>query len=127
VNSTARNLDRVVREIADKMRQRTGRGEVATYIPELARVDPKAFGIAVVDVDGKVAASGDSETPFSIQSISKIFTLTLALGRSAIGYGGALVASLPAARSTPLSSSNASRGGCRATPSSIPARLPSLT
>jgi glutaminase len=47
----------------------------------LARVDPKAFGIAVIDVGGHVAASGDSETPFSIQSISKVFTLTLALGK----------------------------------------------
>jgi glutaminase len=81
VSNTVPNLDRVVSEIADEMRQRTDRGEVATYIPELARVDPKAFGIAVIDVDGKVAASGDSETPFSIQSISKVFTLTLALGK----------------------------------------------
>ncbi len=47
----------------------------------MARVDAKSFGIAVIDVDGKVAASGDSETPFSIQSISKVFTLTLALGK----------------------------------------------
>ena len=44
-------------------------------------MDPKAFGIAVIDVDGKVAVGGDSEIPFSIQSISKVFTLTLALGR----------------------------------------------
>src|SRR5215470_18672297 len=63
------------------MRQRPGRGEVATYIPELARVDPKSFGLAVIDVDGHVAAGGDSDTPFSIQSISKVFTLTLALGK----------------------------------------------
>ena len=75
------NLDGVVSEIADEMRQRTDRGEVATYIPELARVDASAFGIAVIDANGKVAASGDSETPFSIQSISKVFTLTLALGK----------------------------------------------
>src|SRR5262245_37983350 len=63
------------------MRQRPDRGEVASYIPELARVDPKAFGIAVIDADGNVAAGGDSDMPFSIQSISKVFTLTLALGR----------------------------------------------
>ncbi len=75
------DLDRVVREIADEMRQRMDRGEVATYIPELAKVDPNAFGIAVIDVDGKVAVGGDSEVPFSIQSISKVFTLTLALGK----------------------------------------------
>ena len=63
------------------MRLRTDRGEVATYIPELARVDPKSFGLAVVDADGNVAAGGDSDIPFSVQSISKVFTLTLALGK----------------------------------------------
>ena len=75
-------LDRIVSEIADEMRQRPDRGEVATYIPELARVDPKAFGIAVIDADGHVAVAGDSDVPFSIQSISKVFTLTLALGKA---------------------------------------------
>ena len=74
-------LDRVVSEIADEMRQRPDRGEVATYIPELARADAGAFGLAVVDADGHVAAAGDSDAPFSIQSISKVFTLTLALGK----------------------------------------------
>jgi glutaminase len=74
------NLDVVVREIADEMRRRPDRGEVATYIPELARVDAKAFGLAAIDAEGNLAAAGDSETPFSIQSISKVFTLTLALG-----------------------------------------------
>jgi glutaminase len=75
------DIDRVVREIVDEMRQRPDRGEVATYIPELARVDAKAFGLVLIDVDGRVAAAGDCEMPFSIQSISKVFTLTLALGK----------------------------------------------
>jgi glutaminase len=75
------NLENAVREIAGAMRQRTDRGEVATYIPELACVDAKAFGIAVIDAAGNVAAAGDCDTPFSIQSISKVFTLTLALGK----------------------------------------------
>jgi glutaminase len=74
------NLDDVVREIADEMRQRTDRGAVASYIPELARVDPGAFGLAVIDADGREAVGGDADVPFSIQSISKVFTLTLALG-----------------------------------------------
>jgi glutaminase len=73
-------LDLVVSEIVDEMRQRPDRGEVATYIPELARVDAASFGLAVIDADGHVAAGGDSDAPFSIQSISKVFTLTLALG-----------------------------------------------
>ena len=47
------HLDLVVREIADEMRQRPDRGEVATYIPELARVDAKAFGLVVIDLAAK--------------------------------------------------------------------------
>ncbi|MCX7311443.1 MAG: glutaminase [Alphaproteobacteria bacterium] len=76
------SLEVVVKEIADEMRQRPDRGEVATYIPELARADVKAFGLVVIDADGNVVAGGDSELPFSIQSISKVFTLTLALGKA---------------------------------------------
>ncbi|MDO9384630.1 MAG: glutaminase [Hyphomicrobiaceae bacterium] len=75
-------LERAVQEIADEMRKRTDRGQVASYIPELARVDPNAFGLAVIDAEGNVAAAGDADTPFSIQSISKVFTLTLALGKA---------------------------------------------
>lgn len=76
------DLDVVVSEIAEDMRKRPDRGEVASYIPELARVDPNAFGIAVIDAEGNVSAAGDADTPFSIQSISKVFTLTLALGKA---------------------------------------------
>ncbi|WP_341477950.1 glutaminase, partial [Proteus mirabilis] len=42
--------------------------------------DAAAFGLAVVDVEGRAAVAGDGDVPFSIQSISKVFTLTLALG-----------------------------------------------
>ena len=75
------DLDHVVREIADEMARRPDRGEVATYIPDLARIDAKSFGLVVIDAEGNVAAAGDSDTAFSIQSISKVFTLTLALGK----------------------------------------------
>jgi glutaminase len=82
MSETVPDLNQVVREIADEMRQRPDRGEVASYIPELARVDPTRFGIAVIDADGNVFADGDSNMPFSIQSVSKVFTLTLALGKA---------------------------------------------
>jgi glutaminase len=75
------NLDTVVHDIADQITRRTDRGNVATYIPELARVDVKTFGLVVIDAAGNVSAAGDADTLFSIQSISKVFTLTLALGR----------------------------------------------
>jgi len=54
---------------------------VADYIPALAKVDPSRFGLAVVTVGGEVFTLGDAEEPFSIQSVSKVFTLTMALGR----------------------------------------------
>jgi glutaminase len=73
-------LDAAVREIAAEMAARSDRGAVADYIPELARADPGAFGIAVIGPDGNIAAAGDADAPFSIQSVSKVFTLTLALG-----------------------------------------------
>ncbi|HMT44915.1 MAG TPA: glutaminase [Chakrabartia sp.] len=57
----------------------SGRGAVADYIPALARVDPMQFGIAVVLADGRVLTAGDGDTPFSIQSVSKVFMLTRAL------------------------------------------------
>ncbi len=50
-------------------------GAVADYIPELAKVNPKQFGIAIVSVDGKVHTIGDVDSLFSIQSISKVFTM----------------------------------------------------
>jgi glutaminase len=58
-----------------------GSGRVADYIPALARVDPRQFGLAIVTCAGATASLGDSDRPFSIQSVSKVFTLTLALGR----------------------------------------------
>ncbi len=73
-------LGEAVAEIAAEMASRYERGLVASYIPELARIDPRQFGLAVVDRRGDVHAAGDVDTPFSIQSISKVFTLTLALG-----------------------------------------------
>jgi glutaminase len=73
-------LSAAVAEIAEEMAAREQRGVVADYIPELATVDPRQFGLAVVDRRGAVYAAGDADAPFSIQSISKVFTLTLALG-----------------------------------------------
>lgn len=56
-----------------------GTGRVADYIPALARVDPTKFGMAIVLGNGEMITLGDSHEPFSIQSISKVFTLSMAL------------------------------------------------
>ncbi|MEO6364215.1 MAG: glutaminase [Caldimonas sp.] len=67
-------------DIATELRPRLGaEGKVASYIPALARVSPLQFGIALRTGDGQTAAAGDALVPFSIQSVSKLFTLTLAM------------------------------------------------
>ncbi|WP_255456509.1 MULTISPECIES: glutaminase [unclassified Novosphingobium] len=70
----------IVTEIAEEMRGIEDRGTVASYIPPLASVPADKFGLAVVMADGAVHTAGDAEEAFSIQSISKVFALTLALG-----------------------------------------------
>lgn len=54
-------------------------GGLADYIPELAKVDPDGFGLALSSADGHVYESGDAGVEFTIQSISKPFTYALAL------------------------------------------------
>lgn len=73
-------MQKIVDDIAAEMAARQDRGAVASYIPELARVDAHKFGMAVACADGTLAFAGDADVPFSIQSISKVFSLTLALG-----------------------------------------------
>ncbi|NML07538.1 glutaminase [Sphingomonas sp. G-3-2-10] len=73
-------LSAIVTEIAAEMAVAPDRGIPASYIPPLAQVDPARFGIAVVEADGTTHVAGDGDMPFSIQSICKVFALTLALG-----------------------------------------------
>ena len=80
------NIAKVLSRIAAEAGQLVDRGQTADYIPELASQSTQQFGISVAMADGSVHGAGLDETAFSIQSISKIFTLTLALGN----YGDAL-------------------------------------
>ena len=75
------DLGAILDDIGAEMAQASDRGRVASYIPELARVDPARFGMAVALPDGQVFSTGDAAVAFSIQSVSKVFTLALALGR----------------------------------------------
>jgi glutaminase len=54
-------------------------GDVATYIPELAKADPDKFGVSVVTADGRIFEAGDCDQLFTIQSVSKPFTFGMAL------------------------------------------------
>ena len=71
-------------EIVETLRPELGKeGALANYIPALARVSPRQLGIALCTHSGQEAHAGDSETHFSVQSISKIFALIL--GMQALG------------------------------------------
>ena len=75
------DLESILSNISEEMDRNPDRGKVASYIPELAAVDASHFGMAVAMADGRTFSTGEADLPFSIQSISKVFTLAIALGR----------------------------------------------
>ncbi|MDE1916659.1 MAG: glutaminase [Sphingomonadales bacterium] len=79
------DIQHLIDIIVEEMRERPDKGRVADYIPPLAHVSPDKFGMAVVLADGRMLCGGDAQEPFSIQSISKVFSLTLALGMAGDG------------------------------------------
>jgi glutaminase len=72
-------LQAILRSIAKEAQALYGQGKVASYIPALAQVAPRQFGMAIALVDGTCVSTGSAQTLFSIQSISKLFTFVLAL------------------------------------------------
>ncbi len=72
-------LQAILDRIYDEAQTLYGRGKVADYIPALAQVKPRQFGMAVALVDGSVHSVGDAQTLFSLQSITKLFAFVLAL------------------------------------------------
>lgn len=74
-------------------------GEVANYIPELAKADPEAFGIVVTTTDGGVVSAGNVDSEFSIQSVSKPFVYGLALEQFGVEAVGQCVGTEPSGES----------------------------
>ena len=70
-------LDTIHGEVQPLLRQ----GKVASYIPELSKVSPEHFGMAVFCLDGRTFSIGDAQVKFSLQSITKLFALALAFSR----------------------------------------------
>ncbi len=81
------NVDyqQLLTDAMDTARRLPSRGRPADYIPVLAAADPEAFGMALATVDGEVYGVGDWEHAFSIQSVSKLFTVALALAEGGDG------------------------------------------
>ena len=81
VSPVAPSRERVqalVNEAYQKFKSNTD-GKNADYIPELGKVDSKLYGVVGVTTDGQMITAGDVDVPFSIQSISKVYTLALAM------------------------------------------------
>lgn len=75
---TSMDYQAILNEIAQEVQPFFGKGKVANYIPALANINPGKFGIAIETISGDCFRIGDADEKFSIQSISKVFTLALA-------------------------------------------------
>ena len=73
------NYDEILSDIAAEIEPLRGVGHQADYIPALAKVNPDRFGICITSVDGEVTEWGDVTERFSIQSVTKVFSLSMAL------------------------------------------------
>jgi glutaminase len=76
--SALSQIEQIVEHIHQKYKN-FDEGEVATYIPELAKANPEDFGICLVTIDGRVVRAGDWEHEFTMQSICKPFAFQMAL------------------------------------------------
>lgn len=75
--SDSKNIGKIITRIYESYKDYRGHGKVAGYIPALASVDPENYAISVCTINGKEFNAGEYEERFSIQSISKVFTLAL--------------------------------------------------
>ena len=71
----------LLEEIFHAVQPYVGKGKVADYIPALAQIPADKFGMSLCLMDGREYVIGDADEPFSIQSVSKVFSLVLALNR----------------------------------------------
>ncbi|RNB89183.1 glutaminase A [Brevibacillus nitrificans] len=83
------NIEDATKQL-EQMRQEayayTDKGKVASYIPELAKEDPCQIGVSVCLPDGTILSAGETDKPFTLQSISKIFSLIVALCQNGQSY-----------------------------------------
>lgn len=94
MDTDQQKLQAILNDAVDRAQQSSERGQVAHYIPELAKADPRKAGIAVTLNNGETIGAGDWQQPNTIQSISKVFTLALCWAQWAIIYGAAWGANL---------------------------------
>jgi glutaminase len=74
------DFQRVLNSINEAASKEKDRGKIANYIPELAKIELEKFGIHLIDMQHHSFSAGNHDEKFSIQSISKVLTLSMALG-----------------------------------------------
>ncbi|GGF98411.1 glutaminase A [Paenibacillus abyssi] len=79
MNSEWAKLEQQLPAMLEESRKQAAKGNVAEYIPELAFAPADALGITVIDLQGRMITAGDCRLSFTMQSISKVYTLLLAL------------------------------------------------
>ena len=72
-------MKNLIDEIIENNKHFVNQGKVADYIPALSKVNPNHIGVCLMDLDGNIYKSGDYKVPFTIQSISKVMGLMLAI------------------------------------------------
>lgn len=85
------DYNKILKNIYEEVKPSLGKGRLADYIPALKNVDSNSLGIAVATIDGDIFKIGDADVNFSVQSISKVFTLAMAFaeyGRDLWTYVG---------------------------------------
>lgn len=79
IQKNTMDYQQILSEIHEEIKPYMHQGKVADYIPALGRVNPDQFGICITTTEGESFMLGDATTPFSIQSITKVFSLALCL------------------------------------------------
>ncbi|MEM7105577.1 MAG: glutaminase [Bacteroidota bacterium] len=72
------NLEKIIQTIYEKVKSIEDKGQLASYIPELVNVDPDSFGVHISTIDGFEFGIGNYYRKFSIQSIAKVLSISLA-------------------------------------------------
>lgn len=80
-------MEKLLERLVEKNKEKSKYGRVADYIPALSHANPQDLGICIMDIDGRTYCQGSYKKKFTIQSISKVLALALALedrGREAV-------------------------------------------
>ncbi len=73
------DYQKIIEDIYEAIKPYAKEGQQATYIPELAKVNPDQYGMCLNTIGGESASLGAADTRFSIQSISKVLSLAMCL------------------------------------------------